>query len=473
MVFSSVIFLFIFLAVFLFSYQIVSDKYKNYLILLASLFFYSWGAPKFVFILILSLIINFYIVKKLYSVNSKRNLYLIASLLINLGLLAYFKYANFFIDNVNFFFSTFHYNSISWVKVILPIGISFFTFQSLTYTIDVYRKVHAPLLKLTDYLLYILMFPQLIAGPIVRFNSIADDIIDRRKNETIDNKLLGLYRFVIGLSKKILIANILGQQVDRIYSLPLAEVDTSLAWIAVISYSFQIYYDFSGYSDMAIGLGKMIGFNFPENFNNPYVSKSITEFWRRWHITLGAWMKDYLYIPLGGSKVKSKSRLYFNLIVVFLLSGLWHGASWNFVIWGAWHGSFLILDKIFFLKFLERIGKIPSIILTFLIVLIGWVLFRIEDFGISLFYLKKMFCFSYSKLSISFDSEFWTILILAFIFSFITVSSLGKKLEKKIFYSNFSTIGHISMFLISCLFIFICFAYITSFGFNPFIYFRF
>ena len=226
------------------------------------------------------------------------------------------------------------------MTVALPIGISFFTFQSLSYTIDVYRKVHAPLRHLHDYLLYILMFPQLIAGPIVRFNTIADDIEDRQHNDTIDNKLYGVYRFALGLAKKVLIANILGAQVDQFYALPHEQVTGTIARIAALAYSFQIYFDFSGYSDMAIGLGYLLGFKFPENFNNPYTSQSVSEFWRRWHITLGAWFKDYLYIPLGGNRA-GKVRQYINLGIVFVVCGIWHGAGWNFLIWGIWHAPII------------------------------------------------------------------------------------------------------------------------------------
>ena len=362
---------------------------------------------------------------------------------------------------------------VNWIKVALPIGISFFTFQSLTYTIDVYRNVHKPLDKLSDYLLYILMFPQLIAGPIVRFNTIADDITSRTRNETTENKLFGIYRFTIGLSKKILIANVLGEQVDVIYSMPQEQVDSGLAWIAIFAYSFQIYFDFSGYSDMAIGLGKIIGFKFPENFDNPYTSQSITEFWRRWHITLGQFMKYYLYIPLGGNRVKTKRRLYFNLIVVFLLSGLWHGASWNFVIWGAWHGLFLILDRVFLLKFFNKIGKLPSILITYIIVIVGWVFFRIENFNQALFYIKKMFSLDFSNSYRAFPTEFKLTLTVGFIFSFIVLFKYGKWLEDKVYFFELNSRGHILFFSISIILLIICTGYITSFGFNPFIYFRF
>ncbi len=472
MVFSSILFLYVFLPVFLFLYHLAGAKLKNYVLLAASLIFYAWGAPLFIFLVIASLVVNFYIVRQLDK-NQNKKVYVILSVIINLGLLVYFKYANFFVDNVNFFLERMGTQAVTWTKVALPIGISFFTFQSLTYTVDVYRKVHKPLDKLSDYLLYILMFPQLIAGPIVRFNTIADDITDRKSNETLDNKLLGIYRFLIGLSKKILIANILGEQVDAIYSMPNGQVDSGLAWIAIVAYSFQIYFDFSGYSDMAIGLGKIIGFKFPENFDNPYTSQSISEFWRRWHITLGQFMKYYLYIPLGGNRVKTPTRLYFNLVVVFLLSGLWHGSSWNFVIWGAWHGLFLVLDRLFLLKFLKSIGKIPGTLITYMIVLVGWVFFRIEDFNQALFYIQKMFTFDYSASLETISTEFKFTMVLGFIFSFIVLTKPGQWLQHKVYFAEPSLKMHILYFSISVLLLIICTGYISSFGFNPFIYFRF
>ena len=344
MVFSSVIFLFYFLPAFLVVYFLSPRKVKNYTALLASIAFYAWGAPKFVFVILASTIIDFFIVKALHNASEerKRKGFLMISLVMNLGLLAYFKYANFFVENLNAALNSIGLEQVGWTSVALPIGISFYTFQTLTYSIDVYRRIHEPLKKVSDYLLYIMAFPQMIAGPIVRFTHIADQIVKRK--DTLDDKLVGFYRFCIGLAKKVLIANVMAEQADLIFSSNLNELTTPMAWIGMIAYTFQIYFDFSGYSDMAIGLGRMMGFRFPENFNAPYISTSITEFWRRWHMTLSGFMRDYLYIPLGGSRVNSNGRLYFNLALVFLLSGLWHGASWNFVIWGAFHGFFLILD---------------------------------------------------------------------------------------------------------------------------------
>jgi len=437
MIFSSSLFLLYFLPVFLLFYHIADKKYKNAVILFASLLFYAWGAPKFVFVVVGSVILDFYIIQKMHRCRKiiLRKYLLTLSISINIGLLLYFKYANFFVENLDTVLSSFGFGNLSWTSVVLPIGISFYTFQTLTYSIDVYRKVHAPLKSPFQYLVYIMLFPQMIAGPIVRFNQIADQIEDREHLETLDNKMLGFFRFAIGLAKKVLIANVLGAEADQAFALSQGELSTATAWVGVLAYTFQIYYDFSGYSDMAIGLGRIMGFTFPENFNNPYISRNITEFWRRWHITLGSWMRDYLYIPLGGSRVKSKSRLYFNLWFIFLFSGLWHGAAWNFVLWGAYHGFFLILDRLFFLKFSEKIGKLPSITITFFITIIGWVLFRAETLHQAGYYIQAMFSFNNFEVK-HFALDFWIMLIIGTLFAFITLSSLGRKWEQTVFFSE-------------------------------------
>jgi len=474
MVFSSSLFLLYFLPVFLIIYYLLPVKLKNIFTLLASIFFYAWGAPDFIFIVLGSIFIDFFLVDWLHksTLVKARRILLTISVLLNVGMLAYFKYTNFLLENVNVLLGWLGAEPASWTKIVLPIGISFFTFQKLTYSVDVYRKVHAPLKKMWDYAMYILMFPQLIAGPIVRFHEIADQIESRRAFETVDARLLGFFRFAIGLSKKVLIANVLGEQVDQIFALPAGEISTSLAWIGVVAYSFQIYYDFSGYSDMAIGIGRMIGFRFPENFNNPYISQNITEFWRRWHITLGRWMRDYLYIPLGGNRV-SLPRMYFNLWLVFLISGLWHGAAWNFVVWGGFHGFFLIADRMFFIRFTKFIGKYPSILITYIITLIGWVLFRAESLSFAFDYIGRMFAFDGFGETILFDKEFKGMMIFGIIFAFI--ASIGNienwwmkvvDKDKKVITTSLMVFGAI-------VFTMICIASITSSSFNPFIYFRF
>ena len=474
MVFSSSLFLLIFFPAFLLVYYLVARPWKNIVALAFSAFFYMWGAPLFIFMVGGSIALDFYIIRLMDKETGKRKQWwLSVSVLLNVGLLVYFKYANFLVDNVNNLLEAMGAQGFDWIKIALPIGISFFTFQKLSYSIDVYRKVHSPLDRVWDYALYIILFPQLIAGPIVRYHEIADQIKDRSHQETADNRLLGLFRFIIGLSKKVLIANVLGAEVDRIFSLPETALTTPVAWVGIIAYSFQIYFDFSGYSDMAIGIGRMIGFKFPENFNNPYISRNITEFWRRWHMTLGRWMKDYLYIPLGGSRVKTKRRLFFNLWIVFLISGLWHGAAWNFVAWGAFHGLFLVLDRIFLDNWSKKMGKIPSVVLTYLITLIGWVLFRAESFNQVGFYLKSMFTWNTEGPAFNPGTHFWTMILLGAFFAFFALKKSIEPWQDRFLSELPSNRVAIIRGGLSIVLFLICLAYITSSGFNPFIYFRF
>lgn len=458
----------------LLTYYFVGKKYKNPLLLLFSIAFYSWGAPQFIFVILATTFIDFHLVQWMYSSENERQrkLILTLSISVNLVLLLYFKYSNFFIDNVNAVLSVINGGHIQWTKLVLPIGISFYTFESITYVVDVYRRVHKPLHNFWDYQLYIILFPKLIAGPIVRYNDIADQIADRTQNETINNRLIGFYRFTIGLAKKVLIANQVGLLADVVLSWGFADMDSVTAWITILAYTFQIYFDFSGYTDMAIGIALMLGFKLPENFNNPYTAQSITEFWRRWHITLGAWMRNYLYIPLGGNRVDSKRRLYFNLWLVFLASGLWHGASWNFIIWGAYHGLFLVLEKSFLLKVYHKIGKLGSTIITFLIVVIGWVFFRIEHFTDAMLFLKRLFSFDIPD-SLYFDSEFYTFFSLAIFFSFFTYFKTGQKIQNAFYTNNYSTLKHVIVAPIAIALLVLSISSITAFGFNPFIYFRF
>jgi len=473
MVFSSSLFLLYFLPVFLLVYYLLPRVLKNPFVLAASILFYAWGAPDLIFVVLGGIVVDFYIVGQVPKFQgSKKRLLAGISIFLNIGLLAWFKYANFFIDNLNALIPSLGYSTIQWTAVALPIGISFFTFQKITYTVDVYRNVHPPLKRVTDYAMYILMFPQLIAGPIVRFNEIADQITDRRTFEKMEYRYSGFFRFVIGLAKKVLIANVLGQEVDRIFAMQPDLLDSGQAWIGVLAYAFQIYYDFAGYSDMAIGLGMMIGFRFPENFNNPYISQSISEFWRRWHITLGRFMRDYLYIPLGGNRV-SPARMYFNLWVVFALSGLWHGAAWNFVVWGIFHGCFLVLDRLFLLKFYKKIGKYPSILITFFITLIGWVLFRAETLPYAMGYLEAMFRFEFTWLPVSMDRKFFIMLILGAVFAFMAVVKGNEAWQQKVLEPKFSLKAMGWRMAFAILFFILCVGAITSSGFNPFIYFRF
>lgn len=473
MVFSSVLFLFYFFPIFFLGYGLLPHKYKNYWALLASLLFYAWGAPVFIFAIVAVIFADFYIVKAIHQSNDKRKkqILLALSILLKLSFLIYFKYVNFFVENINFILEALGMTALHWTKVIMPIGISFFTFQAITYSVDVYRKAHAPLKKVTDYLLYIFLFPQLIAGPIVLFTEIADDLEDRKSKETYENKLLGFFRFIIGLSKKVLIANVLAVQADYAFSLSVNDLNSSIAWIGIVAYTFQIYFDFSGYSDMAIGLGRMMGFAFPENFDNPYVSRNITEFWRRWHITLGRFMRNYLYIPLGGNKVKI-SRLYFNLAFVFIVSGFWHGAAWNFILWGAFHGLFLILDRLFLIKLFDSIGKILAIIITFFLTMIGWVIFRATSFEQVIFYIKKLIIIDFQYYYV--DRQFTVITIIAMIFAFITATKYGLRIQNWFFYKHDYNKTQLSgFFILIMVMLLFSTASLVSSGFNPFIYYRF
>ena len=474
MVFSSIIFLLYFLPIFLVLYFISPTRWKNEVALAGSCFFYAWGAPEFFFVVLTSLILDFYLVH-LFS-NSRGNLrkrLFFAAILSNVLMLLLAKYLNFFVGNINELLNIFGGKTFSWNNILLPIGVSFITFQKLSYVIDCYREKVKPLDRLRDYMLYILLFPQLIAGPIVRFNEVASQLINRSKQDNIDYKISGLFRFIIGLSKKVLIANVLGGVVEEIFALPTHELNTGVAWIGIIAYSMQIYFDFSGYSDMAIGLAKMMGFRFPENFNFPYISQSITEFWRRWHITLSNWMRDYLYIPLGGNRV-SAGRMYFNLSAVFLISGFWHGAAWTFIFWGGFHGLFLILDRLFLLDFLKKIGKIPAVILTYLIVLIGWVFFRSETIGDAFQYCWQMFAFDFSTPGIFIPNKFYVYLLLGFLIAF---SGVFEKIEKTAqnWYENVETNALIlfGKSFVSVLLFWWCLIEIFGSEFNPFIYFKF
>ncbi len=474
MVFSSIVFLLGFLPVFLITYYLVPRKFKNVTLLLFSIFFYSWGAPKFIFVILGTTFIDFHLVRWMASMQSRlhRRLLLSLSVSINLGLLFYFKYSNFFVDNVNQLLGLFGAGNVQWTKLILPIGISFYTFETITYVVDVYRRVHAPLHNFWDYQLYIILYPKLIAGPIIRYHQLADQITDRSANETAENRLTGFYRFIIGLAKKVLIANHMGHQADLIMAMDVTGIGTVTAWIGILAYTFQIYFDFSGYSDMAIGLGKMVGFKFPENFNNPYLSQSISEFWRRWHMTLGAWMRNYLYIPLGGNRVKTKRRLYLNLWLVFLASGLWHGASWTFVFWGAWHGILLVLERLFLLKVYEKIGKPASNAITFILVVIGWVFFRIDRFDTAFAYVGRMFSFSGGSPALI-DPGFWFYFLLAVIFSFFASTAFGQKIQDAVYFEEYPERRHYLVTGITLILALLSVSAITSTGFNPFIYFRF
>ena len=485
MAFSSSLFLVYFLPAFLIPLFLLDRKYKNYWILLASIFFYMWGAPRFVFVLLGSVVIDFYLLRWMSErEGDARKLLFWLSLLLNLGLLLYFKYMNFFIDQLDVLFGHFGANPSPWVKIMLPLGISFITFQKLAYTLDVYKKQFTPFEKLEHYAMYILMFPQLLSGPIVRPKQIAAQILERGGNESTDDRLGGFIRFAIGLTKKVLIADVLGEQVNAIFAMNSLQLSSGLAWIGAIAYTFQIYFDFSGYTDMAIGIARMMGFRLPENFNSPYVSGSITEFWKRWHMTLGSWFRDYVFLPLAyATSRKLPKERYLGIradkviyliatSVTFLLCGFWHGAAWTFILWGVYQGIFLIFDRLFLLKYFKKAGRMFSMIVTFIITVFGWVLFRSESLGSFKFYIRRMFAFKGGDNDLWLNPKFWTVLVIAVIFSFIGYSKKVESWQCRLF--DKPSNGIIIVFSLPAIILFILsLASITSTGFSPFIYFRF
>ncbi len=386
MVFSSTIFLCVYLPLVLLGYYICPKKGRNLFLLIVSLVFYAWGEPKYVFLMIFSILVN-YIFGRLMDKNRGRQkrmkLLLVLSVVIDIGLLSVFKYTDFIITNVNAIFGS----SFDLLKIALPIGISFYTFQAMSYTIDVYRDDVRVQKNLIDFGMYITMFPQLIAGPIVRYADVQDQLAER--SVTTADFSEGVMRFVVGLGKKVLLANQMGAVWSEIYALG-GDVSALMAWTGAIAYTFQIYFDFSGYSDMAIGLGRMFGFKFPENFRYPYQSVSITDFWRRWHITLSTWFKEYLYIPLGGNRC-GLARQALNLLIVWSLTGFWHGAGWNFVMWGLYYFVILFIEKLFLLKALDKLPKLFRHVYALLLIVIGWVIFASDDVGVLLPYLGSMF----------------------------------------------------------------------------------
>lgn len=474
MVFSSSYFLVYFLPIFLLIYFVVGKKLKNPVILLASIFFFSWGAPKFIFLLLATTAIDFFLVKwmSLQSDARKKKRILIASLALNIGLLAVFKYANFFVGSFNELLNQIGIQEVGWTEIGLPIGISFFVFESITYVLDVYRGDQKPLDNFFNYLLYILLFPKLIVGPIIPYRTIAHQIKDRSAFETTDNRLNGFYRFCIGLAKKVLVANQIGLYTKVVFAMDVELLDAYTAWFGLIAFAFQLYFDFSGYSEMAIGLAKMLGFTIPENFNSPYISTSVTEFWTRWHISLGKWMKDYLYIPLGGNRVDSKKRLYFNLGLVFLLSGLWHGASWNFVLWGIYHGIFMILERLFLLKFYEKVGKIIRITITFFIVVIGCVLFNIKGLDAAFSYFGQLFP-NDAVTPVVFDFKFYFFFLLAAVLSFGGIWKIGQNWGNALYADKQTDTGHLIYTLGSLAVLILSASFLVAADFNPFIYFQF
>lgn len=464
MVFSSLTFLFAYLPIVLAVYYLVPMRWRNLVLLLVSLFFYGWGEPVYILVMIFSILMNWifgnFISRYRDSDRKKAKHFLVGCIVVNLALLGFFKYWDFFASNLN------HLGlSLPILRLSLPIGISFYTFQTMSYPIDLYRKQTDPQKSLVSFGAYVCMFPQLIAGPIVRYVDVAKQLDHR----TLSRQSFydGTRRFIVGLCKKVLLANNAGQVFETISQLPVCERSVLTAWLGIILYAFQIYFDFSGYSDMAIGLGKMLGFDFPENFNYPYISDSITEFWRRWHMTLSFWFRDYVYIPLGGNRHGLKRQLI-NIMIVWLLTGFWHGASWNFVLWGVYYGVILIMEKLFLLKWLKKSPGWVRHVYTIFVFLIGWVLFAFTDLNAIGGYLSSLF-FASGVLA---DGRAWFYLrdnMVLLIVSTIACTPIAKtgwnilNTEK----------GEVLVPVLTVAGLAVCTAFIVDASYNPFLYFRF
>ncbi|MBR5559179.1 MAG: MBOAT family protein [Oscillospiraceae bacterium] len=465
MVFSSILFLFRFMPIAFLVYYLVPKKLKNLTLLILSLIFYCWGEIRYFPIMVASIVVDYVAsngIAKYGENKTARKLFLLMSVFFNLGMLGFFKYTNFFIENINALLGT----SIGFISITLPLGISFYTFQTMSYTIDVYRgKVEAEK-NIIDFGAFVVLFPQLIAGPIVRYTDVAIEL--KTRTLKLDRIESGISTFIMGLGRKVLIANSCGALWTEVESIGFANISSPLAWLGVLAYTLQIYFDFSGYSLMAIGLGRMLGFEFPENFNYPYISRSVTEFWRRWHMTLGSWFREYVYIPLGGNRVSS-SRHIFNMFVVWALTGFWHGANWNFVLWGLYSFVFLVLEKYFIGDFLKR-HKIISHVYLVLLVMISWALFAVTDLGQLGVLFSRMFSLSANSGGswIYYLRNYGVVLLLGCIFSTPIVPYLSKKLEAmgKGWYQPLRIVLLLGILVLSV-------AYLVDATYNPFLYFRF
>ncbi|WP_096272590.1 MBOAT family O-acyltransferase [Paucisalibacillus globulus] len=474
MVFSNLVFLFAFLPIVLVLYIVVRNELKNYILLLASLVFYAWGEPRFVLLMLFSILINYIfglLIDKYRHILTLKKMFLWIAIFGNVLILAIFKYAQFFVENINSLLDL----SIHMEPIPLPIGISFFTFQAMSYIIDVYRKDAGVQKNLSSLALYISLFPQLVAGPIVRYNTVAEQIKKRFVN--LDKFSDGVKRFIIGLAKKVIIANSFGEVADTIFSTTPDSLSVTTAWVGIAAYSLQIYFDFSGYSDMAIGLGKMFGFDFLENFNYPYISKSVSEFWRRWHISLSSWFKDYIYIPLGGSR-KGLPRTVINLLIVWTITGFWHGASWTFMAWGFYFGVLIVLERLWLGKLLSKLYSPIQHLYLIVIVMIGWVFFRADNFSYSFEYIQTMFGINQTKLidgqAIIFLNDYWITFIIAIVFSMPIIPWLKTKVKTISFYEKqIVPVQSVIMPIIYMLIMGFCMILLVNSTYNPFIYFRF
>lgn len=473
MVFSSLLFLFRFLPAVLLLYYIAPRKIRNLVLFLFSLLFYAWGEPKYVFLMLFSITMDFFMGQMVAKSKARNNRkaakrFLTISIVVNLSILAFFKYADFIIGTINNVAGL----SLPMLSIPLPIGISFFTFQTMSYVIDVYKGATKVQKNWVNYGTYVSMFPQLIAGPIVQYKTIAEQMEHRKENAS--DFAEGIHRFLLGMGKKVLLANTIGLLCDAVMALEITQVPVLTAWLGAIAYTFQIYFDFSGYSDMAIGLGKMFGFHFLENFNYPYISRSITEFWRRWHISLSSWFKEYVYIPLGGNRrgVLLQAR---NILVVWMLTGIWHGASWNYVLWGVYYGILLMLEKFLLKPVLKHLPGVLQNVYTMVLVIFGWVLFKCEDLSYCFSYLKAMVGGFHTgwigRESMYLLRNYGALLVILLFGCTMIPKKIGHRITGK--FGETSWIGLVlrivwygGIFLISL-------AYLVDATYNPFLYFRF
>jgi len=470
MVFSSIPFLFFFLPISLFCYFIVPYRFKNWMLLLFSLLFYAWGEPIYILLMIFSSVVDYTngrLIEKYQHQKNKKRFFMILSVIINLSLLGFFKYADFFLQNLNSWFSL----QLPLFEIGLPIGISFFTFQTMSYSIDVYRGEVKAEKNFLTFMTYVSMFPQLIAGPIVRYETVAKEL--KYREITLAKFTSGFTRFLLGLFKKVLLAN----QIGFLFSLisnDLSNLSVLTSWLGLLSFALQIYFDFSGYSDMAIGMGKIFGFTYLENFNYPYISTSITDFWRRWHISLSSWFRDYVYIPLGGSRV---SRIFHirNILVVWLLTGFWHGASWNFLLWGLYFGLLLLIEKFLLKPCLERLPKWLQHTYALFFILLGWLLFAFEDLSTLWFYAKSLFGINHNAIvdttGLFYLTNYLCLFLLGILFSMPCYPWLLKRIEacskkKRLIYQG-------CLYVLFTILFFFTLASLVSDSYNPFLYFRF
>lgn len=466
MIFSSMIFLWIFLPCILVLYYFIKDKYKNALLLIASLIFYAWGEPKYIILMLVTITVNWYLGLLMEKYYKYKILFMVLAVIIDLLLLFYFKYFNLLASSINAVVSM---DLIELRSIALPIGISFYTFQAMSYIIDLYRgeiKVQKSWYKLS---LYIAFFPQLIAGPIVKYKDICEQIDCRVCS--IEKFSYGVKRFIYGLGKKVIIANTMASIVDNILSMEIVQIGTGLSWCVALCYTLQIYFDFSGYSDMAIGLGKMFGFDILENFNYPYISESIQEFWRRWHISLSTWFKEYLYIPLGGNR-KGNVRTYCNLFIVFFVTGLWHGANYTFIAWGLYHGFFSILERLFLGKALKKNPvKIVNHLYTMIVFVVGWVLFRADSMGQAFVLIKNMFIY---KADIGYRVDYFMNVrdLIIFIGAILISTIIPMVMKKRVFVEDRKDINWIESLLCTVIILYSMWLLVCD-TYNPFIYFRF